>query len=343
MSLVSVLMPMRNAEPFVCAAVESVLAQEGVDLEVVVIDDGSTDRSAAVVQGIGDPRVRVLPGPRAGISAALNAALEAARGEVVTRCDADDLYPRGRLAKQLRWLEKHPEFGALCGRFTTMTSKGKLVAELDSGSFVEEEITYELRRGRVRTSLCTFAIRTPLLRQIGGCRPYFVTAEDYDLQLRLGEVTRVWFVPRSVYWYRLHDASITHVQGRARQAFFEEVAREFQEQRLAGRPDDLERGCPPTPPELVADTRVPVKEEVEGLLLGQAWEEHAEGHRLRAFLTGLSACSAHPGSLAAWKNLAALALKRTASNPKPAGQNPNPEQGDAGQGPPPAARGNPKP
>src|SRR3954471_10442870 len=91
MPLISVIIPMKNAEAYVRAATESVLAQRDVELETIVVDDGSSDRSADVVRGIGDPRVRVVPGPQKGISAAFNAGLSVAKGEFLARCDADDL------------------------------------------------------------------------------------------------------------------------------------------------------------------------------------------------------------------------------------------------------------
>ncbi len=117
MALVSVLIPTRNAERYIRATLESVLAQAGVDLEVVVIDDGSTDRSVEIAQGMGDERVRIVSGPQKGISAAFNAGVAAAKGEIVARCDADDLYPAGRMAWQVKFLSEHPEFRAVCGYF----------------------------------------------------------------------------------------------------------------------------------------------------------------------------------------------------------------------------------
>jgi hypothetical protein len=178
---------------------------------------------------------------------------------------------------------------------------------------VAEEVTGELRAGTARTSLCTFAVRTHLLRQLGGCRSYFTTAEDIDLLLRLGEVTRVWFEPRSWYFYRLHDASITDLQGNTLQQFFYRTAQEFAAQRRAGRPDDLERGCPPPVPAGAPGGRVSSGKHMQGLLLARAWAEHAGGRRLRALQTGLRACLAWPWSLGAWKSLAALAYKRQRS------------------------------
>src|SRR4051812_3338281 len=104
-------MPMRNAERFVAKSLRSLLGQRGqrgqgdaFELEVIVVDDGSTDRSADVVRGLNDVRIRIVPGPQRGISAAFNAGLAAARGQVLARCDADDLYPPDRLDWQVRWL-----------------------------------------------------------------------------------------------------------------------------------------------------------------------------------------------------------------------------------------------
>src|SRR2546423_15218001 len=109
MMRISVLIPCRNAERYIRATLDSVLAQKDVGLEIVVIDDGSTDRSMDVVREVKDPRIRIIPGPQRGISAAFNAGLVAARGEIVARCDADDLYPPDRLAWQVKFLADHPE------------------------------------------------------------------------------------------------------------------------------------------------------------------------------------------------------------------------------------------
>src|SRR5213593_4773866 len=102
--VVSVIMPMRNAERFFAESLHSVLNQQSrgssFDLEVVVVDDGSTDRSARIVREMNDPRIRLVAGPQRGISAAFNAGLAEARGEMIARCDADDLYPPGRLEWQ---------------------------------------------------------------------------------------------------------------------------------------------------------------------------------------------------------------------------------------------------
>jgi glycosyltransferase involved in cell wall biosynthesis len=298
---------MRNAEPFVRAAVESVLAQQDSDLEVIVIDDGSTDRSAQVVAGIGDPRVRLIPGPRKGISAAFNAGLAAAKGEFLARCDADDLYPPDRIAPQRGFLLEHPEFGAVSGSFVVTDQQGRVIEQKQDEP--GGDVTDELRRGQGRSHICAYLFRTELLRQLGGCREFFVTAEDVDLQLRLSEITRIWHNSRLAYRYRLHDASITHVQRAAERSFYEQCARRFQEQRLAGGKDDLELGRPPAPPKSDASSPVSARRQIQNLLLGQAWAAHGAGAKCEAIKLGARAWMASPLSPAAWRSVIALLVK----------------------------------
>ena len=249
MPLISVVIPMRNAEAFAAAAVRSVLAQAGagVALDVVVVDDGSTDRSADRVRALRDDRVRVVPGPRRGISAAFNAGLAEARGDLLARCDADDLYPPGRLARQAAWLDDKPGHVAVCGGYGMVSASGRPVHEPfeDDG---RRDVTAELLSGVGRSHVCAYLFRTAVLRDLGGCREWFETSEDADLQFRLAAAGPVGYDPAVAYLYRLHGQSITHTGRAARREFFASAARQFLDQRRATGTDDLGRGTPPTPP-----------------------------------------------------------------------------------------------
>lgn len=312
MTRVSILMPMRNAADYVGQAVACVLAERQVPLELVVVDDRSTDDSATRVREVGDPRVRVIPGPGRGIAAAMNVALEAARGDIIMRCDADDLYLPGRIGRQVRWLDAHSGFGAVCGALSAIEPGGRFVADLGEHR-VDEEITAELCLGSARTSFCTFAVRADVLRRIGGCRPYFVTAEDLDLQYRLASACRVWFEPVTCYHYRLHDASITHGQSTRRREFYERQAAAFARQRDETGRDDLDRGTASAPP---PDDGAPgtapgtAADQIRGMLLGRAWREHSAGRRGQALRTCWRACVRGPGNLATWRSMAAMLVPR---------------------------------
>ena len=129
------------------------------------------------------------------------------------RCDADDIYPSERIYEQVAWLRDHPEYDAVCGTFSTIDQAGKLVAELQCGTSFAE-ITAELAVGTIRTTFCTYAVRSALIRKIDGFREYFELGEDLDYQFRLAEVGRIAYEPNVWYFYRIHSKSITHTSNR---------------------------------------------------------------------------------------------------------------------------------
>jgi glycosyltransferase involved in cell wall biosynthesis len=302
----SIIMPVYNAERFVVSALASVLTERSIPLEVIVIDDGSTDRSVEQVKHMGDDRIQLLHSQHQGVAIALNMALSKVQGEIVMRCDADDLYPPNRIAQQVDWLLSHPEFDAVCGNFSTIDSYGHNVLTMSCGD-EPAEITEELHEGITRSHLCTYAIRTEILQAIGGCRSYFRSGEDIDLQLRIAEACRVWYQPLVRYHYRLHETSLTHTMNSGEREFFDSIARKFRHQRRDHGIDALQQGCPPTPPrsQLVLNAN----EHIQGLLIGRSWQEHSRGKKFKAITTGFYAVWLHPKNLAAWRNVLALILK----------------------------------
>src|SRR5512143_3730544 len=106
--LVSVVMPVYNGARYLRQALESALAQTYRPLEIVVVDDGSTDETPAILAEFGT-RIRALRQPNSGSAAARNAALDAARGELIAFLDADDLWLPQKLAVQVEYLREHPD------------------------------------------------------------------------------------------------------------------------------------------------------------------------------------------------------------------------------------------
>ena len=299
---------MRNAESFIVSTINSVLKEKRIAIEVIVVNDKSTDRSLEKLLSVSDERIRIVDGPGAGISACLNAGFAAGTGDIVMRCDADDHYPEHRIHDQVAWLDANPAYAAVCGSFSTMDSSGHLVAKMPTGN-QKEDITQELNSGKTRTHFCTFAIRREAFHQVAGFRQYFETSEDIDLQLRLGEAINVMYLPESMYFYRIHNNSITHTQGNSRRLFYEDTARLFQVQRKASGKDDLQRGDPPKPP--VADYDAPgnITQQLQGILIGTAWHEHVEGNRLKAIGLGFRALRHSPLNITLWKSFLALIVK----------------------------------
>jgi glycosyltransferase involved in cell wall biosynthesis len=132
--IVSVIMSMRNGASTVEAAVRSVILQTLQDWELIVIDDGSSDQSSAIVEGFDDGRIRLVRETEsAGLAARLNQAVALAKGEFIARMDADDICFPERLSQQVARLREDPQLDLIgCGALV-FTSRGELIGEMLAG------------------------------------------------------------------------------------------------------------------------------------------------------------------------------------------------------------------
>ena len=306
---VSVVIPALNARETIEQAIMSILPQPGV-AEVVVVDDGSTDGTANVVRGIGDSRIRIVPGPQTGVAGALNCALRAATQDLVAVCDSDDWWSPDRLEWQRLFLAETPESIAVSGGFASATAKGDHVADLAVDGQAGD-VTDALLDGQTPTSFCTWLTRRTALEEVGFIREWFETAQEMDLQVRLAEVGRVWHEPRVCYHYRLHDASVTHTQPSARRVFFEEAVRHFSRQRRDSGMDDLMRGAPPVPPEATGRAVRPTtaSQQIAGQFAGNAWRHLADGDRRQALSLMARAVATDPKRPIHWRGMAAMIIR----------------------------------
>ncbi len=223
-------MPVRDGERFLGEAVESVLTQTVSDLELIVVDDGSTDSTPKLLAETADPRVRVLTRAPSGLAPAINAGCAHARAPVIARMDADDVALPDRLDRQLAFLDTHPDVALLGGGIILVDETGR---ELDREPAPAKPVLTE-RNDLVHA---TVAMRTEAFRELGGYR--FDQAEDYDLWLRFQERHGVAAIPEPVLRYRLHPGqfSVTKLE---RQALGALCVRAAARERRAGRPDPLD-------------------------------------------------------------------------------------------------------
>lgn len=202
MPRVSVLMPVRNGERFLAEAIDSILAQTLADLELIVVDDGSTDGSAQIVADAcaRDPRVRLHSQAALGLCAALNRASRIARAPLLARLDADDVALPERLERQVAFLDRNPAVAVVGG--------GVIVID-ESGSELERDAGPErvdLSNGNP-LSHPTVTMRADALRQVGGYRLY--PAEDFDLWLRIEEHHQLAALPEPVVKHRFHAGQVS--------------------------------------------------------------------------------------------------------------------------------------
>ncbi|WP_421655239.1 CHAT domain-containing protein [Leptothermofonsia sp. ETS-13] len=208
MTLVSLVITVYNREHYLGAAIESVLAQTYSDFELVVWDDGSTDRSLEIAQEYArcDRRVRVIAAPHAGRVPALQAAIANTTGTYLGWVDSDDLLDPKALEETVAILNAHRNVGMVYTDYLDMNESGQML-----GYGYRCQIPYS--RDRLLLDFMTFhfrLIRRSVFDQVGGIDGSLDYVEDYDLCLRLSEVTRVSHVRKPLYYYRHHGGNASH-------------------------------------------------------------------------------------------------------------------------------------
>ena len=186
---VSVLMGVWNGAPRVREAVSSVLGQTLADLELIVIDDGSADGTPAILDSFGDPRLRIERRARGGLTSALNRALALARAPLLARLDADDVALPERLARQVAYLDAHPDVGLLGTAAREVDPSGR-----DLRTVRPPTDDADLRRALIRENPfvhSSMVMRRTAIDLVKGYDPGFPVAQDYDLWMRMSRVTRM--------------------------------------------------------------------------------------------------------------------------------------------------------
>jgi len=205
--LVTVITPAYNVEPFVGETIESVLAQTMPDFEMIVVDDGSRDRTAEVVRGFSDVRVSLIQTPNQGVSSARNAAMARARGRYFALLDADDIWDKTFLAEQLTVFEKQPEFSVVTGNARNLG--GALDGELvRARPLVQRELTLQDMVEQEDSVFIMSVFRRSVFDTIGGFDPNRTHSEDYHFWLRAaGSGFRFVANPKALGLYRRRDGS----------------------------------------------------------------------------------------------------------------------------------------
>lgn len=216
---ITVVIPCYNAERYVAAALRSVEAQAWPGLEIIVVDDGSTDDSAGVVAR-GFPGVRLLRQANQGVAAARNLGLAQATADWVAMLDADDLWLPGKLHAQWQLLQQNPQ-ARMC--YTAWRVWHSLAPEPERSFMAELEVIAteagrwqgasgwvypELLRDCVVWTSTVLAHRS-VFDEVGGFDPSLRIGEDYDLWLRASRATSILRVARPYGLYRMHPDSVT--------------------------------------------------------------------------------------------------------------------------------------
>ena len=203
---VSVVIPTYQRADTIAAALRSVLDQTVTDLEVLVVDDGSTDDTQAVVRAVGDDRITFLShGSNQGGNAARATGIAAARGEYVAFLDADDLWYPTKVERQLQALaDAGPRAGLSYTWFDQQLTTGEVVP---GGRATASGLdTPALLRGNVVGTFSTVVVRRAALEAVGGPDPTLPACQDWEFYLRLNRVAAIVPVPEVLVRYWRGDA-----------------------------------------------------------------------------------------------------------------------------------------
>ncbi len=209
-------MPAHNAQQFIAPALGSVLSQSYTNIEVIVIDDGSTDTTAEIVQSIAeqDPRVILIQQRNSGVAAARNRAIEASHGEYIAPIDADDLWYPQKIEKQVRCMfEAGTSTGLVYGWAVHIDKDGELMG----GSTLSRLSGHVLAALIYRNFVCCASlplIRRECFQRLGGYNTRLQEqqahgSEDHELYLRIAEHYRFGLVEEPVVAYRMHASSMS--------------------------------------------------------------------------------------------------------------------------------------
>ena len=237
---ISVILPVYNAEAYVREAVESILAQSFTDFECIIINDGSTDGSGAILRELAarDTRIVLVERPNDGYVSALNQGLEMARADLIARMDADDVSMPERFALQHARIVQEPELAVLGSFYHIMDMDGAIIRLYDDLPLTPAEARSAV--GGFLVAHPAVMMRRDAVLKAGGYRKAFCPAEDYDLWLRMSDLGyAIANLPRPLLNYRVHGANVSaaHWQTQGRSVILARLAHRV---RKTGLPDPFE-------------------------------------------------------------------------------------------------------
>jgi glycosyltransferase involved in cell wall biosynthesis len=233
---VSVVIPAYEAEAYIGDALESVFAQTLRPLEIIVVDDGSTDSTSEIAGGFDE--VKVIRQANSGPAAARNAGFAVATGDLVTFHDSDDLMPPRKLEIQAGFLSEHPSCGCVIGRQRVITEEGSPVpfwarGVPPLGNELGDNPASQERKGMIH--MMTMLVRREAFERVGPFDVQMRMAEDIDWLFRAQELEiGVEVIDDVVLIRRIHGDNMTHDEEQAGRMLFVAFKQRMDRRRAAG-------------------------------------------------------------------------------------------------------------
>ncbi|PSM46076.1 glycosyl transferase family A [Chroococcidiopsis sp. CCALA 051] len=227
MPKVSVIIPAYNSIAYLPATLDSVLRQTFTDFEVLIVDDGSSDNTAAWGSQIQDRRIQFITQANQGTCAARNTGIALAQGEYIAFLDADDLWHPTKLAKQVRYLDEHPEVG-LVYTWTALIDPegrptGRIFASRDRG-----DVWQQLVQRNITESGSSFMMRRCCFETVGVFDTTLSHVGDWDMCLRIAARYKFGAIEEPLVYYRQYSNSMSKNWQRVEKCFYTVLDKAFQ-------------------------------------------------------------------------------------------------------------------
>lgn len=207
---VSVVMPVYNGERYLKEAIESILNQAFRDLEFIIINDASTDKSEEIIKSFTDPRIVYIKNDKnLGQAESLNKGIRGARGLYVARMDQDDISLPERISVQSAYMDANKEVAILGTGYQEIGRDGKVVRRglFQNSPDPKEMLFFARLTGQASIGHPTVMIRRDIFNKVGYYDPRYHICQDYDLWLRAVRKCRMENIPKVLLNYRIHDLS----------------------------------------------------------------------------------------------------------------------------------------
>ncbi len=208
MPTISIVIPAYNAESTIRETIESVQKQTFSDFEVIIIDDGSTDKTVEIINNFDDERIKVFSYENGGVSAARNRGISHANGEFIAFLDADDLWTPDKLELQLAVLEKYSEAGVAYS-WTYFMYEQRKVIKAGNPVYFKGDVYSNLLVENFLAHGSNPLIRREIIDCVGGYDSNFPHCADWDFYLRLASYCDFALVPKHQIFYRQSSGSMT--------------------------------------------------------------------------------------------------------------------------------------
>lgn len=226
---VSVIMSVYNGERYLKESLESILTQTFTNFEFIIINDGSTDKTGAILHAIKEPRMCVYHQENQGLTKSLNRALSYSQGEYIARQDADDVSYPERLREEVTFLDERKHVG-MVGTYANFINREGKIFYTWKPPVSHENILEVLHNDG--NSFChgSIMMRKEILDNVGVYREKFTYSQDYDLWLRFSHKYELANIPKVLYNFRRNSSSISR-KNIIKQLLFHLLAIELSKER----------------------------------------------------------------------------------------------------------------